>query len=285
MTGPFRPTHSSISPRLELRGFRKGGGAANVRANPDLESELAQPPVTEETFLREVDEELRRAQMLGAWRRYGRAALVVLGVALIALAAFLWWKDQQSRKSGEQGEQLMQAFGELDGGKAREADTRLQKLAASSQDGYRVAALLTQADGLLVKGDRKGAAALFNKIAGDTGLAQPYRDVALLRAVSAEYDALPPAQVIARLKPLAVEGKPWFPSAGEMSALAYLKLGQRQNAASILTAIAKDKEAPGSIRSRALQMASSLGADMGSAVTAAVPNSPQPAAPAAAASR
>lgn len=258
--------------------------------NPDLESDLAQPPVTEETFLREVDEELRRAQMLGAWRRYGRAALIAVGVALIALAAYLWWKDQQGKKAGEQGEQLMQAFGELDSNKAKEADARLQKLATSSHDGYRVAALLTQADGLLVKGDRKAAAALFNKVANESGLAQPYRDLALLRAVSAEYDTLPPAQIIARLKPLAVEGKPFFPSAGEMTALAYLKLGQQQNAASILAAIAKDPEAPGSIRSRALQIASSLGADMGDAVgssaaSAVVPNAPQPAAPAAAASR
>jgi hypothetical protein len=241
---------------------------------------LALTPVNEDTFLREVDEELRRAQMLGAWRRYGRAALVALGVALIALAAFLWWRDHQARQAGEQGEQLMQAFGEMDSGKASAADARLRKLAGSSHDGYRVAALLSQADGLLVKGDRKGAAALYTRIADDGGLAQPYRDVALLRAVSAEYDSLPPARIIERLKPLAVEGKPWFPSAGEMSALAYLKLGQQQNAASILAAIARDREAPPSIRSRALQMASSLGADMGGI---AAPDSPQPAAPAAAA--
>jgi hypothetical protein len=67
--------------------------------------------------------------------------------------------------------------------------------------------------------------------------------------------------VIDRLKPFAVAGNPWFGSAGEMSAMAYLKLGRKQEAARIFAAMAKDQKVPESIRTRSVQMAGSLGVD------------------------
>jgi hypothetical protein len=76
-----------------------------------------------------------------------------------------------------------------------------------------------------------------------------------------EYDRLAPAAVIARLKPYTVAGNPWFGSAGEMSAIAHMKLNQPRDAARIFAAMAKDQKVPESIRSRAVQMAGSLGVD------------------------
>ena len=56
-------------------------------------------------------------------------------------------------------------------------------------------------------------------------------------------------------------GAPWFGSAGELVAGAYLKLDRPQEAGRLFAAIAKDKKVPDSIRSRAVQMAGSLGVD------------------------
>ena len=92
-----------------------------------------------------------------------------------------------------------------------------------------------------------------------------------------ELDTLPPQQVIDRLKGLAVAGNPWFGSAGEMVAAAYLKQNQPQRAAPIFAAMAKDQSIPESLRARAVQMAGALGVD---AVTEA-PASPNGAAGAA----
>ena len=109
--------------------------------------------------------------------------------------------------------------------------------------------------------DLRGAAAIFKQVADDEGLAQPYRDLALVRMTAVELDTLPPQAVIDRLKGLAVTGNPWFGSAGEMVALSYLKLNKPQQAAGIFAAMAKDKKLPDTLRSRATQMAGSLGVD------------------------
>ena len=63
------------------------------------------------------------------------------------------------------------------------------------------------------------------------------------------------------MKPLAVAGDPWFGSAGEMTAIAYMKMSKPDLAGPIFAAMAKDKTVPQTIRSRARQMAGLLGID------------------------
>ena len=75
------------------------------------------------------------------------------------------------------------------------------------------------------------------------------------------FDALKPQQVVDRLKPLAVEGAPWFGSAGELVAIAYMKMRKPELAGPMFAAMAKDENVPQSIRSRARQMAGLLGID------------------------
>jgi hypothetical protein len=76
-----------------------------------------------------------------------------------------------------------------------------------------------------------------------------------------EFDTLPPQTVINRLKPLAKPGHPWFGSAGEMTAIAYTNMGREDLAGPIFAQIAKDETVPETLRSRAVQMAGSLGVD------------------------
>ena len=52
--------------------------------------------------------------------------------------------------------------------------------------------------------------------------------------------------MIARLQPLAKPGKPWFGSAGEMTAMALIKQGKKHEAGQMFAAIAKDKSVPDS---------------------------------------
>jgi hypothetical protein len=102
---------------------------------------------------------------------------------------------------------------------------------------------------------------MYGKVAGDASLPQTFRDLALIRQTSAEFDALPPQAVVDRLKPLATPGHAWFGSAGELTALAYLKMGKDNLAGPIFAQIAKQDGVPQSLRSRAQQMAGALGVD------------------------
>ena len=222
---------------------------------------LAVPPTTNEEFIREVDDELRREQALTIWKRYGRwiIGLVVGGLAIFA--GYLWWQNDRETKLGVEGEQLSVAMEELSAGKTDAVKPQLDTLATSKSAGVAVAAKLTNAALLLNKGDNKGAAAAFGVIAADTTLDQPYRDLALVRQTAAEFDMMTPEAVIARLKPLAIKGNPWFGSAGEMVGISYLRKGQNDLAAAMFGAVAKDETVPETIRSRVVQLAGILGVD------------------------
>ena len=67
--------------------------------------------------------------------------------------------------------------------------------------------------------------------------------------------------MIDRLKPLAVPGNPWFGSAGELVGMAYLKQNNTALAGPLFAAIARDKDAPETLRNRVRQLAGLLGVD------------------------
>jgi hypothetical protein len=227
---------------------------------------LALTPADNETFYREVDEELRRDKMMSLWQRYGKLAVAGLVLFLVLLAAGIWWRGHRVEVATERGEKLLSAFDDIGVGKKTAASGKLDALTTGGSAGYRAAALFTKADLAIEANDTKGAAALFHQAAGDDDLPRPYRDLAMVRATALEFDGLKPDAVVARLKPLAVSGGPFFGSAGEMVAIAYLKLNKPQEAGRLFAAIAKDRKVPDSIRSRAVQMAGSLGIDAGTDV-------------------
>ena len=77
----------------------------------------------------------------------------------------------------------------------------------------------------------------------------------------AEYDSLQPQVVIDRLRPLVVKGGAFYGSAGEMTAIAHLRMGRRDLAGKLFGEIARDEGVPPSIRQRVVQMAGVLGVD------------------------
>jgi hypothetical protein len=222
---------------------------------------VALTPQNDETFFREVDEELRREQLGSFWRRYGRLAAIGLAVALLAFAGYLYWQHRRSEQAGLAGEQMSVALRSISENKPDAAKPVLSQLGTSGIDGYRAAAKLTSAALALDKRDDKAAIAQYAAIAADTAVAQPFRDLALIRQTAVEFDTLPAATVIDRLKPLAVAGNPWFGSAGELVALAYQKMGKANLAGPLLAAMAKDKDVPETIRTRAMRLAGLLGVD------------------------
>ena len=222
---------------------------------------MALTPQSDEAFLREVDDELRRDQFETFWRRYGRLVAIVVGAGLLAFAGFLWWRHAQEQKSGLAAEQYTAALYDMGRRKADKAVPQLDKLATSSIAAYRASAKMVLAAAALDKSDTKTALARYQDVIDDQSLPEAMRNAALVRRTTLEFDAIPPARVVERMKPLAVEGSPWFGSTGELLALAYMKLGKRELAGPLFAAIAKDVNAPQSLRSRALRLAGALGVD------------------------
>lgn len=226
---------------------------------------MAQPPDTNETFLREVDENLRRDQLRDFLKDNGTWLIAAVILFLAASGGFIWWKQYNVQRNEAHVEKLAQIYKDVGTGNLGQAPQQLDALSNSGSKGVRASAQFARAAIALQQGDTKLATATYTSIANDDGLPRPYRDAALIRQTALQFDQLQPQEVIARLAPLAKPGEPWFGSAGEMTALAMIKQGNRQQAGQLFAALARDQGVPEAIRARAVQVASSLGVDAGAA--------------------
>lgn len=219
------------------------------------------PRDTDDAFLREVDEGVRADQLAHYWRRYGIALIAVVVLLLATLGGYLWWRNDQARLSGLAGEDFSQALSKLEVGDAPAALPVFDRLASNGPKGYAALATMTLAGQAITAGDTGKAARLYDQIAADAAAPQPLRDAATVKLVRLRFDELTPADIVKRLGGVTVPGNPWFSVAGEMTALAHLKAGETDRAKPLLIAIVRDPASPPSLRSRAGELAQSIGVD------------------------
>ncbi len=220
---------------------------------------MAIKPGDGDVFLREVDEELRKERINNFVARYGWAIIAAVVLALGAIGGWLWWQHSKAQTAAAQGETLLEALDAMESGGAANAQPKIAELVDSNIPGYRAAGLFARANAELQANDNDAAIATLRSIAEDQGLDETYRNAALVRQTALEFDSLEPQAVIQRLGPLARQGEPWFGSAGELVGIAHLKMNRADLAGQLFGQIGRDETVPPSIRTRAIQMAGSLG--------------------------
>ena len=223
---------------------------------------MAIAPDSGESFAREVDENLRRDQATDFAKRFGGWIAGAILLLLAAAGGYLFWQDRQRAAAERHGEELSQVLTDVGTGNTGTAPARLQKLRNADSDGFRAAAMLTEAALAVQQNDRKAAIEHYAAIATDESLPREYRDLATIRRTALDFDSVQPKDVINRLAPLAKADNPWFGSAGELTALAMLKLGRQAEAGRLLATIAGDRKVPASIRDRSAQLATTLGTEV-----------------------
>jgi hypothetical protein len=235
--------------------------ALTPTSDPNADKLAVRRAAEQDVLLREVDEAVRQDEAAEFAKRYGKSIVALVVLALAAFAAWLWWKDHREEQLEKGSEQFIQALDQLEAGRTKLAEVGLDKIAEDGTPAAAAGAKLIQAGQAVAKGDNARATTMLFALADDKDAPQAYRDLASIRGVAASFDTMKPDDVIARLKPLAKPGNPWFGSAGELVAMAYLKQGKNDLAGPLFAAIAKDEDAPKSMRSRARQMAGVLGYD------------------------
>jgi hypothetical protein len=208
-------------------------------------------------IFREIDDELRRDNLLRLWSRYARyiiAAAVLL--ALIAGGVFAWRQHLASERAA-QANRYAAALALTRQGKEEEA-AKLFAALANDGGGYGIPASFQQAALLARTGDRQGAIAAYDRLAASSAIDPEYRDLAVLLAVMHQLPDVDPQTAIARLAPLTGEGKPWRATALEMTAAAKLKAGDRGGALDIYQKLADELAVPPALRARAAEMAAAL---------------------------
>ena len=214
-------------------------------------------------FLREVDEALREEQMVAAVKRWAKPVGAAIAVLLLALAGYMVWDNQRKTAAAEITEKVVLAMDKLDAGQLDAAAKDLEALKNQGSAGNRAVVAMTLAAIAVDQGKSDEAAKRFEAIASDAAMPQTYRDLATIRAVTIKFDTMNGQDVVARLKPLAVPGNPFFGSAGELLGMAWLEMGKPELAGPLFAQIGNDKTVPESLRNRVRQIASGLGYDGG----------------------
>jgi hypothetical protein len=212
-----------------------------------------------DAFLREVDDDFRREQLQSLWQRHGRAALTAVSLLLIGLGSYLFWQNHKRTKIEAYADQYMDAAQQVETGQTDKAKAVFQALSKDGTPGYRAITQFDLAAAALAEQKPAQAQAIFVKMATDASLPKVFRDYATLRSTMLNYDSLKPAEIVARLSPLAQETNPWFGTAGELVAVAHLKAGKPAQARPLFEALQRNSAVPMSIRARAQEMARMLG--------------------------
>jgi hypothetical protein len=211
--------------------------------------------MSDDSFIREVNEEIRKDQARALWDRYGpaliaAALLVVLGTA--AYVGYRYWDELRANRSGDA---YSQALVLADSGKN---DDALAAFAQLEKDGYGAYPMLARMRAATVKadkGDVDAAVKDFDAVAADASIPTVLRDMAKLRAALLLVDNGSFAEVSSRVEALTADGNPLRHSAREALGLAAWKDGKNADALKLFDQIAADEAAPRNVRQRATMMA------------------------------
>lgn len=205
----------------------------------------------DDSFIREVNEELRSDQFRTAWQRYGRYVIALAAVIVIGTAGeriYAYWQTSQASASGD----AFLAANDL--AKANKQDEAMAALSQLEKDGfasYPVLARLRAAALKAEKGDAAGAIADYGVIAKDGAVPAAIQDVARLRGAWLMVDTGTYEQVSAEAETLTATTNPMRHSAREVLGLTAYRLGDYKRARDWFQAIADDPESPRNIARRA----------------------------------
>jgi hypothetical protein len=209
--------------------------------------------MAEDTFIREVDDQIRQDRAQDFWAKYGKYIIALAVLIAVATAAFQAWKYFEETAAASLGDRYMDAIAMSNEGQHEAAIGSLQAIASEGGQ-YAALAKMRIASELAAKDDKPAAIKEFDAIAADSSFSPIFQQIATLRAGILAVDTEDYAGVETRLNGLASAGEPFRHSAREALGIAAMNAGEDTKALDWYQAIADDTSSPQGVRSRAQLM-------------------------------
>jgi hypothetical protein len=207
-----------------------------------------------DSLAREVDEELRREQLLKLWEQYGTYVIAVAVLIIVGIGGFKYYEHRSLLASEAAGVSLAAAGREIATNKTAEAQKSLEAIVATSPAGYATLARLRLAAALLDAGKLAEAAAAYEAIAKTRGVDPLLADFAQLQAAVARLDSAGWTDMQNRLNDLTGDSNAWRYSARELLGLAAHKAGKTEEARTQFQRLIGDRGTPPGVAERARVM-------------------------------
>ena len=222
--------------------------------------------MSDDSFIREVDEELRQDQLKGIWNRFGNYIIACAVLVVLATAGYRGWEYYQQSRAAGSADRFLGAIEAARNDQRDQALADLTELARSGHGQYPALARMRIAAETARNGDVSTALSQYDEIAADNSFDASFREIARLRAGLLAVDSSSYEEVKSRLEPLAQAGQPFRALAREGLGLAAMKAGADAEAAQWFQRIVDDANSAGNVASRARIMLDLLA---GKGVTAA----------------
>lgn len=206
----------------------------------------------------EVTEDLRRQQMLGLWRSYGKYLIAAAVAIVIGVGGYQYWRYHARTVQERESAAFAEAIALLEQGKTDDGLAVLAALQETAGGGYRLLAGLREAAERERRGDTAAAIKIYERLATDKAIDETLRGYAELQAVAAQIDQGDAAALRTRLEKLAAPNAPWSALAEEFLALLDLKAGNVAAARERLDRLAQNEDAPAGARTRAGEILATL---------------------------
>ena len=207
--------------------------------------------MSDDSFIREVEEELRSDQLKGFWDRY---KYIIIGGAVLIVAAtagYRAWLFYTQSQAAQSGDRFIEAVELSNDGKHDDAIVALQALASDGSGEYPALAKIRLAAEFAKNDEPQKAIEAFDTIAADSGFDQTLRNVARLRAGLLLVDHGSYDDVVNRLNQMSNDGNPFRHSSREGLGLSAWKQSKYEDALNWFSIILEDAQAPQGVRQRA----------------------------------
>ncbi len=209
-----------------------------------------------DSFLREVKEEIDRERLENLWKRYGTVIVVAGALVIAAVGGFQIWSWSAQDAAEKAGADYQKALQSVFDDKLDEADGVFAELSKDAPTGYATLAELQMAATLVEQGKKAEALKKFDGLSKRSGVDSLLSGFAALQAASLRLGEADFTEMQNRLNDLVKAESPWRFNAQELLGLAALRDGQLNEARGLFAKILSDNGAPPAMRQRAeLRMA------------------------------
>tara|TARA_R110002072_G_scaffold22400_34_gene78606 strand:- start:7777 stop:8478 length:702 start_codon:yes stop_codon:yes gene_type:complete len=210
-----------------------------------------------DSFIEEVNDEVRRDRFYGYLRRYGWIAILAV-ILIVGGAAWSEYRKAQDRAQAEAlGDAMLAA---LAADESADRVTALATIEPGAPSSAAVLGLMTAAE-QAETGDNAAAVETLNALSLDGDVPEIYRQIARFKSLTLQGDTTPVADRRQAFEAMSQPGNPMRLLAGEQLALIDISEGDAEAAIARYNAIISDAESTSDLQQRARQVIVALGGE------------------------
>lgn len=210
--------------------------------------------MSDDSFVREVDEAIRQDEFKRLWDRFGMFVLAGAVLIVAGVAGYKGWNYWQANRAAEAGARFVGALALEEDKKTQDAQAAFKELADGGPQGYRVLSRFQLASYDSKAGKRADAVKAYGELAEDGSVPPALQDYARIQAAVLLVDEASLAEMKRRVEDLAESDSTWRHSARELLGLAAYREGNEAEAERYFSAMLIDPGIPAGLRSRAEMM-------------------------------